>query len=80
MNNKNLLHKNQLANFAEWLLYTGITPLTTKGLYEVLRFDGNTRQMPIVYKGTDKSHHLACNDEAAGFVRRFINYKKGLMK
>ena len=70
--NKTLLLKSQLSLFAEWLLYNGLTPLKPKGEFEALRFNANTRQMPIVYNGkSDK--YLSCNVEAELFVRRFIN-------
>lgn len=69
--NKKLLLKSQLTAFVEWLLYNGLTPLTPKGIYEVLRFDGGTRQMPIITRNKSKTF-LSCNVEAEAFIRKFI--------
>ena len=70
--NKTLLLKRQLSSFGEWLLYNGLTPLTPKGKFEALRFNANTKQMPIVYNGKSKVY-LSCNAEAEVFVKQFIN-------
>ncbi len=74
--NKTLLLKNQLSLFANWLLNNGLTPLPTKGRFEALRFNADTKQMPIVYNGKSKDY-LSCNAESEVFVKRFINSIKG---
>lgn len=77
MARRNLLHRNKLEEFKQWLEKRHLTVMPPKGCYEVLRFkhpeDGFP--MPIIYNGKSPDH-LSCNESAITFVKRFIRDSK----
>ena len=74
MANRNLLHKNKLGLFKEWLAAQEISTLPVKGNFEVLRFNASG-VMPIIFSGKSPDHY-SCNEAATPYVRKFIRQSK----
>ena len=76
MSNKNVLHRNKLVKFSEWLLANDIDPRDPKGDFEVLRFKPDQGgAMPIIFNGSSHEH-LSCNNAAMPYVLAFIKEHK----
>lgn len=71
---RNLLHRNKLPNFIEWL---GDRSLPPKGNWEVARWKGpKGSPMRVIYDNSHSSEHLSCNDAAFSDIQKFIRESK----
>ncbi len=71
MAKKNLLHRNKLEQFKQWLIDKGYEPESNCGVYEVLRWSFGA-DMPMIFNGSAKDHYT-CNESSIRFVRQFIS-------
>lgn len=74
---RDLLHRNSIGKFEEYLKANGWVIQETKGLYEVLRaVNYSVRKRPlIIYDGKSKEH-LSIDSRDFRIVRNFINSKE----
>ena len=77
MATRDLLHRNSIGKFEEYLKANGWVIQETKGLYEVLRaVNYDVRKRPlIIYDGKSKEH-LSIDSRDFCIVRDFINSKE----
>ncbi len=77
MARRNILHRNQLEKFKEYLISKGWNIQETKGMYEVLRaVNKEVMKRPlIIYDGKSKEH-LSVDDRDFWIVKDFINNRK----
>ena len=77
MATRDLLHRNSIRKFEEYLKTNGWVIQETKGLYEVLRaVNYDVRKRPlIIYDGKSKEH-LSIDSRDFRIVRDFINSKE----
>lgn len=77
MATRDLLHKNKLDEFREWLFADGWTEEKTKGEFEVLRATKPNKKRPlIIYKRTDSKEHYSIDDRDTGLFFQFLNSNK----
>lgn len=74
MATRNILHRNKLESFKEYLVSKGWVIQDTKGMYEALRaINPEVQKKPlIIYDGKSKEH-LSIDDRDFSIVRDFIN-------
>ena len=75
MANRNLLHRNKLAEFCIWLNSKGITPIENPAQFQVIAWNVKSGPKPIIFNGKS-SEHFSCNEASVPFVRDFINENK----
>jgi len=77
MASRNILHRNKLESFKEYLISKGWVMQDTKGIYEVLRaVNPKVMKRPlIIYSGRSKEH-LSVDDRDFGIVRDYINHRE----
>lgn len=73
---RNILHKNKLEGFKEYLVSKGWVIQDTKGTYEALRaVNPDVMKRPlIIYSGKSKEH-LSVDDRDSWIVRDYINHR-----
>ena len=72
---RNILHRNKLNDFKDWLINRGHHPICNNANFEVLRWKVKGSPMPIIFDGKSKEHY-SCNESSVRFVRDFINDSK----
>lgn len=77
MARRNILHRNKLENFKEYLISKGWVIQDTKGIYEELRaVNPEVMKRPlIIYDGRSKEH-LSVDYRNFGIVRDYINHRE----
>ena len=77
MATRDLLHRNSIGKFEEYLKANGWVIQETNGLYEVLRaVNYGVRKRPlIIYDGKSKEH-LSIDSRDFNIIRSFLNNKE----
>ena len=71
---RDLLHKNQLSAFREWLIADGWTIEPTKGFYEVLRIRKPNHAAPVLfYLKHEPTEHITTFGLGTSLARQFVN-------
>jgi len=74
---RNLLHKNKINQFKEWLLKNGWEIQETKGFYEVLRAKHKDVKGPlIIYAKNDSKEHYIVMRKHFSIVKAFIRQSR----
>lgn len=73
---RNLLHKNKLADFREWLeKQEGVKIEEGKGDYQVMRIRDD-RGLHILYAKLYPTDHISVPQGALRWIRRYLKFKK----
>lgn len=77
MARRDLLNKNKLEEFRQWLSEDGWVEEKVKGYYEVLRAIKPNKKRPlIIYDRLDSKEHYSIDSRDIGLVIQFIKSNK----
>ncbi len=73
---RNLLHKNKLDDFRQWLIKEGWVIEPTKGDYEVLRARKGNKPPLIVYARNNIKEHVTVQARDVYIVRAYLRERR----